>query len=103
MIVQGCDPCPQKRYAQWRWGDGKRSGMAYPPVAPLPTGVAQKAHLFTAIGITLRHSGYSFVIGSGGASPRRMILPMNALMARIAEWIKSGLPTSPRIVMLRFG
>jgi len=33
--------------------------------------VAQKAHRLAAIGIVLRHSGHSFVVGSGGASPRR--------------------------------
>lgn len=45
---------------------------AYLPVAALPTGVVQNAHLFAAIGIILRHSGHSFMVGSGGASPRRM-------------------------------
>src|SRR5919108_3414164 len=31
----------------------------------------QKAHRRAAIGTSLRHSGHFFVVGSGGASPRR--------------------------------
>ena len=30
----------------------------------------QKAHRRAATGISLRHSGHFFVVGSGGASPR---------------------------------
>lgn len=33
--------------------------------------LVQKAHRLAPIGIVLRHSGHSLVVGSGGASPRR--------------------------------
>ncbi len=45
--------------------------LAVQAFAP-PIAVVQNAHLRAAIGITLRHSGHSFVVGSGGASPRRI-------------------------------
>ena len=46
--------------------------------------VVQKAHRFAAIGIVLRHSGHSFVVGSGGASPRR-IRAMTAFTGNITK------------------
>ena len=56
----------------------------YPPVAALPTGVAQNAHLLAAIGIVLRHSGHSFAVGSGAASRRRIRI-MSAFIGRITK------------------
>jgi hypothetical protein len=38
-----------------------------------PTGDVQKAQRRAAIGTALRHSGHFFVVGSGGASPRRIL------------------------------
>ena len=32
----------------------------------------QNAHRFAAIATSLKHSGHFFVVGSGGASPRRI-------------------------------
>jgi hypothetical protein len=51
---------------------------------PLPTGVAQKAHRFAAIGMVLRHSGHALVVGSGIASPRRM-RAISAFMGTITK------------------
>jgi hypothetical protein len=56
----------------------------YLPVAALAMTLAQKAHLLAAIGIVLRHSGHSFVVGSGGASPPRT-LAINAFIGRITK------------------
>src|SRR5262249_51138658 len=97
------------------------------PAALVPTGVAQKAHRRAAMGIALRHSGHSLVVGSGGASPRRMRVmsafigrttkkytaaaikrnetialtksPSRNLLPLISNWIteKSGFPTSAAI------
>jgi hypothetical protein len=42
------------------------------PIADLSEAIgARKAHRRAAIGTSLRHSGHFFVVGSGGASPRR--------------------------------
>jgi hypothetical protein len=54
------------------------------PAAPVATGVAQKAHRLAAIGMALRHSGHSFVVGSGGASPRRT-RAISAFMGRTTK------------------
>jgi hypothetical protein len=56
----------------------------YLPVAPAPIGFAQCAQRRAAMGITLRHFGHSLVVGSGGASPRRM-RAMRAFIGRMTK------------------